>query len=241
MAKYNISYRAYPSSAEATNYSMNRATFGFYVGGIISLFILGSIFYYIVGVISLFAGFDYLFYLKSLGVFLAASLVALYFFMLRERITERNCRLIILREYAEDKGATPDEIKYLESQVKAQSRTDLIGFAKSFYLVFIPAVISGTGLIGCATSVLRLCHKKGGLIGLIVSLIILIAATIYYIARYVPHDRHPKENKKMRLTKDSPKETPNSASVEIAFCRKCGAKVYSDSIFCAKCGCKIIR
>ena len=42
------------------------------------------------------------------------------------------------------------------------------------------------------------------------------------------------------VSKEPPETAPSaSESGDIAFCRKCGTKVLSDSVFCAKCGTKV--
>ena len=241
MAKYKISYTSYPSSAEATSYSQSRAMTGFYFGGMINLMIICSVVYYIFCVVGLFDGFDVIDYLKALGIIIVMSWVTLYYYVVRNIITDRECKMIIIREKAEEVGANNDEVKVIETQIRLQSKKHVKTSIKDYFAGLIPALSLGTGLIGCATSVYKLCHKNGSMIGLLISLLIIIGCGIYYTTKYT--SKYNVSYHKLRKEKTAVPETlvSKSSNNEQQFCRKCGTRIYPDSLYCSKCGGKIIR
>lgn len=241
MARYRVSYSAYPSSKEATEYSKSRATNGFYAGGVVNMMIIGAVIWYIYGVIGLFGKLDIINYLESFSAITVMSWLTLYFYVLRSQITDRECKLIIIRENASRAGTEPAELKSLIAEIKSQYRLSMKESIKSFFSGFIPAFISGTGLIGAIKSVYMLCHEDSGLEGLIISLVIIASCVAYYVAKYASKASKPVIHEINRNETNAAKVETSNMKQEMLYCRKCGNRIYPDSVFCSKCGTEIIR
>ena len=245
MAKYSVYYTSYSSSEEATTYSKDRAVFGFYIGGMINIADIGSVFYYIIGVLYLFGEFNYIEYLKSLGLLLVMSVISAYFYMIREKITDMNCKLILLRENAEKNSVGSDERKIFELQIKSECKSYIKICIQLYLMNFLPALLLGTGVIGCVKSIYMLYHKEDGILGLLISIPIIISCILYFILKHKSEHRDSTskmiKHKKIKINESNRHAKNHQINRKIAFCRKCGSKLYPDSKYCPECGTEIIR
>lgn len=232
MAKHTVYYLSYSSSKAATAYSRDSAVTGTYVGGICIMLCIGALIWYGYGTVDLFSGtdyYDYINYIASLVSLWIMSRWFLYFFRIRDSAVDRHCKIIIIRENPRN---LPEElVKELEEEIKKEGEEEKKKEKKAFNNLFYPLLIIGTAIIGGIYSIYEFYHNRSGLVEIIIASVILIVGIVTLIICVRP----PREEKKIMH------ENNISSEDSFFFCRKCGAKILSDSVFCSCCGNEIIK
>ena len=180
--KILVTWKSYPSSKAATEYSARRANARVFFEYVTMVFSLFTIVWYILGVTELFGKVDYIFYLKSL---LAITITAGAFFLLvvvYEEMTDRKCLMIMLKEKAAIIGAA--DVKIQINDIRSHSRKKIIDGALWFFGGYFLALLFLTGVIGCIKSITLINHKNGGTIGLIISLVLVACSSLLFFLYY---------------------------------------------------------
>ena len=181
---YNISYMTYPSSREASSYSADRAKTMFFLWFVVFIASIVVIIFYIGGVVGLFGELKYINYFKTLLSVMIMSAVVLYCLIIYPELTDRKCRLIVLRVEAarNNQKVSQEQI----DDIRSRSRKNIIELIKDYYGGFLLLLIAATGLIGCIKCIYMMSNNTGEPIRLFIALALLVAGVVPFCVFYLP-------------------------------------------------------
>ena len=225
-------YQNFPNCPRATEYSRYAESQTAGMGYIAILLSFGAIITFVINTISFFGSYDWLKFVGGLAFIIAAASMDFYVYVIRPNNTSYDIKIILLEENCKD---LPDinVQEYCELLKKENRETNIEDFL-SIFPIFLFALFDSIALIAGIKGVYFLCHRTGGLILLVVSIIALcIFSFLIWLFINQPFTRSNSNKKKSGQSNKKISTTPND---NIVFCRKCGAKVLPDSKFCSECG-----
>lgn len=186
---------------------------------------------------SFFGNYNWGEFLEAIAFTLVVATIDFYSFVIHRNNTQCEIKIIL----AEDSNHNlPSFVvqQFCENLRKENKKTNKKACTR-FFLVFWVGLSDAIALIAAVKGVYFLCHSEGGLF-LLLSGIIAIIVLSYLFWRLLSSSTHKPTTKPAHVRKKLSETALNTAEKgDIAFCRKCGAKVFSDSVFCTKCGIKV--
>lgn len=244
VARYRIAYTSYPNCPEATEYSRSRAVSYFTLGGFTILIIIASAVWFIIATGALFSGKNYIQFLQSFFSLNLSAALALYTFVLRFMITERNCKIIVIE--SQKQKINGNALDFYIKKITSESKTEQKTVSIKFFLVFYCIVLFTIGIIGIIKGLDLLLHKNSGSMLLIISIIFVFVVEIVSWIVYKKTKRTMYSHQESDFTQFKSQNVQiessslaSSITSQVLFCNKCGYRLDDDSIFCAKCGCRI--
>ncbi len=235
--RITYTYQNYPNCPRATEYSKNAESAAAHGGMFIGLlsFTAGAVF--LACTFPFFGNYNWGDFLGSLAFVIVMGALNFYYFVARPNNTQCEINIILIEEGSRDFPKSIVE-EYCDNLRKENKSANIKAF-KKFFPVFLVGLFSAVALIATIKGVYFLCHKKGGLFLFLGG--IAVIGILAYILWMLLHTSSAKPTEKVTAGRSITTQTVSNAngSGDIAFCRKCGAKVLPDSVFCAKCGTKV--
>lgn len=235
--RIQYSYKNYPNCPRATEYSQWAESRSATAGGLVGIITIAAVICFLASSFSFFGNYNWMDFLGSIIFVVIAAVVDFYYFIIRPNNTRCEIKIILL----EDCNPTlPQEtIKQLSKNLRKENRIENNSQFLKFFSVFAVSLVDTIALIAIIKGVYLLCHGEESwllVVGALVLLIVL-SCSIWLMVRDKPIKSAPKKSLSYYNQTNSANEYDEKK--DIAFCRKCGAKILPDSIFCDKCGTKV--
>lgn len=234
--KIRYTYQNYPNCPRATEYSESAESSAAYEGLFIGPLSIGAVIAFLICTFSFFGNYNWGEFLGAIAFTIAVAIIDFYFFVIRPNNTQCEINVILAEDSNRNLPASVVQ-QFCKNLRKENKKKNTEAFI-NFFLIFLVSLFDAVSLIATINGVFFLCHKEGGLF-LFLGGVVAIGVFSCLIWHLVSgHSKKPNTSK-VSVSKE-PSDTPSaSESGDITFCRKCGAKVLSDSVFCAKCGTKV--
>ena len=234
--RISYTYSNYPNCPRATEYSKSAEESAVRLYGLIGLITIGAIITFLICTFSFFGEYQWGDFLGGISFVAVAALLDFYAIVIRPQKT--NCEIkVILAE--EGNRHLPQYVvqQFCDNLRKETKKENTKAFLK-YLPVFLAALSDAIALIGSIKGVYFLCHKEYQLPLLLCSLAALgvFSFIIWRLLNAPALDYVSSNESTSNASFSSSTQTENT---DIAFCRKCGTKVLSDSVFCSKCGAKV--
>ena len=235
--RIRYTYNNYPNSPKATEYSRSAESSSAYAGIFIGPLSIGAVIAFLVCTFGFFGKYNWGEFLGAVAFSIVVALIDFCYFIIRPNNTHCEIKVILTKETNKMLSETIVS-QYCATLRKENKKQNLEAF-KNFFAVFLVSLFDAIALIAAIKGTYFLCHKKGGALLLWGGIVAVVVFTclVWKLA---------KGSSSRTITNTVPvnggQPVPNSKSPtidDIAFCRKCGAKILPDSIFCAKCGTKL--
>ena len=224
------SYQNYPNYPRATRYSKLVASSDTLVTLFLGWLSIGVVIAFLIYTFSFFENYNWNEFLHVIAITIAAAIADIYFFAIHPKNTECDI-MVIVAEDGNHNLPKPVVQQYCENLRNENKKANIKIFIRMF-LIFLVGLSGAVALIATIKSVYLLCHKADVTLLLSGSVFatVVFALLLFRMLRSSSRKAH---------AKTTPSNKEPLASEEVAFCRKCGAKVLSDSVFCTKCGIKV--
>lgn len=235
--RISYTYHNYPNCPRATEYSKSAESSAAYGSMLLGLVTIGAAIFFLVCAFSFFGNYNWGEFLGAIAFAIGAALIDFYAIVIRPNNTECEIK-VILMEDGNRRLPAATIAQFCEALRKENKKQNKEAFMR-FFPVFLVSLFDAVALIATIKGVYFLCHKEDGLF-LILGGIVAIGILSYLIWRLVKGPSPKPTTSILSSSNEQPVPTANSTgSGDIAFCRKCGAKILSGSVFCAKCGTKV--
>lgn len=235
MAKYQVFYQVYPNCPDATDLSKFRARISFYFSSFAGLLAIASVIIFAVCAFDLFSGFYWSDFLYALLFLISSAALSFYAFFIFPAKTDYDCSKLVVRNMLQN-YPLEEKSQHL-NKIKNKFKEEIINSAKKYWLFFCSGSVLLVGVIGIIQGIISLCSEQGGWILLVCSAcgsVLTVVISLFLYSRSVnPRSRFSRNTTKSAM---SPRAVSSS---QINYCKKCGAKISSDSVFCSQCGHKL--
>ena len=233
--RIQYTYQKYSNCPRATEYSRSAESSAAYGGMFIELLSFGAIITFLICTFSFFGNYNWGDFLGGVAFIIAMSLLDFYYFVIRPNNIACEIKVILTEDGNHN---LPQDVvqEYCESLRKENRKQNKKEF-NAFYPIFLAIFFDVIALIAGIKGVYFLCHKEEGIFLLLASIIALCVFS-FLIWRFIkgPAPIARTQNTVVDRLLVNPSTPSNN---EIAFCRKCGAKILPDSTFCSKCGTQV--
>lgn len=235
--RISYTYHNYPNCPRATEYSRSAESSAAYGGMLIGPLSIGAVITFLICTFSFFGDYNWGAFLGAIAFTIVVAIIDFYYFVIRPNNTQCNIN-VILAEEGNRNLPSPVVQQFCENLRKENRETNKEAF-KSFFIVFLVSLLGAVALIAAIKGVYFLCHKEGGVF-LLLGGVVAIGISVCLLWKLL-NGSSPKPTTSQKTVSNTQSETIATApeNGDIAFCRKCGTKVLSDSVFCAKCGTKV--
>ena len=235
--RISYTYQKYPNCPRATEYSQSAESSAAYGGMLIGPLSIGAVIAFLICSFSFFGNYHWGEFLGAIAFTVVVAIIDFYFFVIRPNNTQCEIKVILTEDGNRNLPASVVQ-QFCENLRKENKKENTKAFT-SFFLIFLVSLSGAIALIATIKGVYFLCHKEGGAF-LLLGGIAAIGILAYLLWRLLSDPLPKPATPPAPVSKEQTETAPStSESGDIAFCRKCGAKVLSDSVFCAKCGTKV--
>lgn len=235
--RISYTYQKYPNCPRATEYSQSAEYSAAYGSILVGPLSIGAVIEFLICTFSFFGNYNWGEFLGAIAFTIVVSIIDFYFFVIRPNNTQCEIKVILVEDGNHNLPSSVLQ-QFCENLRKENRKTNTKAFTR-FFLVFLVSLSGAIALIAAIKGVYFLCHKEGGLF-LLLGGILVIGVLAYLLWRLLSDPTPKPATTPVPVSKEPPETAPRtSESGDIAFCRKCGTKVLSDSVFCAKCGTKV--
>lgn len=258
MAKIYYTYKSFPNSLQATEYSRERERSAVYLRGMVGILSLGAIVMFLICTFYLFSNGDWENFLSAMFFTILIAFLDAYVFILYDNNTQCNLKIILFEEEATknfyslkeqmqtlDSEKRKAELSALKRQFiaerelfkKANRHKNLI-FLKKYFLFFFLGMFLSISIIGIIQGVVSLNSNESAISVLLFSIFGFLAfcCLIVYNLPVGKQWFNMIFKKKNHLTDNGKQQYNNDGNL---FCRKCGTRLLNDSVYCNKCGAKV--
>lgn len=235
--RIRYTYQKYPNCPRATEYSQSAESSAAYGGMLIGPLSIGAVIAFLICTFSFFGNYQWGEFLGAIAFTVAVAMIDFYYFVIRPNNTQCEIKVILTEDG--NRNLPSSVVQQFCENLRKENRKANVEAFKGFFLVFVVSLFDAVALISAIKGVYFLCHKEGGLF-LLLGGVVAICVFSYLIWRFVNGPSPKSVTSSIIANKETKTPVPNAVeSEDIAFCRKCGTKVLSDSVFCAKCGTKV--
>ena len=235
--RIHYTYQNYPNCPRATEYSRSAESAAAYGGIFIGPITIGAVIAFLICTFSFFGKYNWGEFLGAIAFAVLVAIVDFYYFVIRLNNTQCEIKAILAEE--SNRNLPSAVVQQFCENLRTENRKENKNAFMRFFSIFLVSLFDAVALIAAIKGIYFLCHREGGLFLLLGAVVTM--AILSYIIWWLIGGHSLKSNETILTTNnDSTSSTHNSSKCDdIAFCRKCGTKVFSDSVFCAKCGTKI--
>ncbi len=235
--RISYTYQNYPNCPRATEYSRSAESASAYGGMLIGPLTIGAVIAVLVCTFSFFENYNWSDFLGAIVFSIVVAIIDFYFFVIRPNNTRCEIKIILTEESS--RNYPPEVVKQFCENLRKENKKENKKAFSHFFRVFIASLFATISLIAAIKGVYFLCHKNGGLF-LFLGAVVSLCVFSFSIWRLVNKQSSASNSKVPQKTDEMVKvDSKQSKTDDIAFCRKCGAKILSDSVFCEKCGTKV--
>jgi len=170
MIRMPYSYKSFPNSPRATEYSHSRERSAAFFSGAIGILSFSAVVTFFITAFSLFSNGNWDDFLYVLLFVLIVALLDAYFFVLRSHNTECNINIILLKE----SPTKPENYEEIIKVLKKENRKRNIIFLTQYFLYFFLGMFIAISIVGIIQAAILLSNGKSATVLLLLSILALI-------------------------------------------------------------------